>query len=90
MHFVHYPFYTYAYSFGELMVFALYEQYQNIGEPFVDKYLDILAAGGSDYPRNLLARMDLDITDPGFWQKGCDLIVKMIEQAEEEAAKLGY
>jgi oligoendopeptidase F len=90
LHFVHYPFYTYAYSFGELMVFSLYEQYQKTGEPFVEKYLDILAAGGSDYPRNLLARMDLDITDPGFWQNGCDLIIKMIEQAEVEAEKLGY
>jgi oligoendopeptidase F len=90
LHFVHYPFYTYAYSFGELMVLSLYEQYQNVGEPFVDKYLAMLTAGGSDYPRNLMAEMDMDITETVFWQKGCDFIERMIAQAEDEAKKLGY
>jgi oligoendopeptidase F len=90
LHFIHYPFYTYAYSFGELMVLSLFEQYQNIGEPFVEKYIDLLAAGGSDFPRNLMGEIGMDITDPGFWQKGCDFIERMIAQAEEEAHKLGY
>lgn len=90
LHFVHYPFYTYAYSFGELMVLALYEQYQKSGDDFVDKYIEMLSAGGSDYPRNLMAKMGMDITDPEFWQGGLDLIERMIAQAEDEAAKLGY
>ena len=89
LHFVHYPFYTYAYSFGELMVLALFEQYQKIGEPFVDKYLDMLASGGSDYPRNLMKQMGMDITDPEFWQGGMDLIERMISQAEEDAKTQG-
>jgi oligoendopeptidase F len=89
LHFVHYPFYTYAYSFGELMVLALYEQYRKSGGDFVDKYMDMLGAGGSDYPRNLMANMGMDITDPQFWQLGLDLVERMIAQAEEEAATLG-
>ncbi len=90
LHFVHYPFYTYAYAFGELMVLSLFEQYRKEGEPFVKKYTDMLAAGGSDYPRNLMKNMGLDITHPDFWQNGLDLIGRMIEQAETEAEKLGY
>ncbi len=90
LHFVHYPFYTYAYAFGELMVFSLFELYRKQGEPFVPKYLDMLAAGGSDYPKNLMAKMGLDITKPEFWQNGLDLLDGMIRQAEDEAKKLGY
>ena len=90
LHFVHYPFYTYAYSFGELMVLSLYEQYRKQGQPFVPKYLDMLAAGGSDYPKNLMAKMGLDITKPEFWQNGLDLLDGMVRQAEDEAKKLGY
>jgi oligoendopeptidase F len=90
LHFVHYPFYTYAYSFGELMVLSLYEQYRKQGQPFVPKYLDMLAAGGSDYPKNLMAKMGLDITKPEFWQNGLDLLDGMVTQAEDEAKKLGY
>ncbi|MBA3045511.1 MAG: M3 family oligoendopeptidase [Candidatus Thermoplasmatota archaeon] len=90
LHFVHYPFYTYAYSFGELMVLSLYEQYRKQGQPFVPKYMDMLAAGGSDYPKNLMAKMGLDITKPEFWQNGLDLLDGMVTQAEEEAKKLGY
>ncbi|KYK31089.1 MAG: hypothetical protein AYK23_04210 [Candidatus Proteinoplasmatales archaeon SG8-5] len=90
LHFVHYPFYTYAYSFGELMVLALYEQYRKSGGDFVDRYIDMLASGGSDYPRNLMKKMGMDITDPEFWQLGLDLVERMIAQAEEEAKALGY
>ncbi len=90
LHFVHYPFYTYAYSFGELMVLSLYEQYRNEGASFVPKYKQMLAAGGSEYPKDLMATIGQDISDPEFWQKGLDLIARMIKQAEEEAQKLGY
>ena len=90
LHFIHYPFYTYAYSFGELMVMSLYEQYRKQGKPFVPKYIDMLSAGGSDYPKNLMKKMGLDITNPAFWQNGLDLMGRMVEQAEAEAKKLGY
>jgi len=90
MHFVHYPFYTYAYAFGELMVLSLYEQYQKEGESFVPKYIEMLSAGGSGYPKDLMAKMGMDITNPDFWQNGMDLIGRMVDQAEEEAKKLGY
>ncbi len=90
LHFVHYPFYTYAYAFGELMVLSLYEQYQKEGQAFVDKYIEMLAAGGSGYPKELMAKLGMDIQDPAFWQNGMDLIGRMVDQAEEEAQKLGY
>jgi len=90
LHFVHYPFYTYAYSFGELMVLSLYEQYQKEGETFVPKYIEMLTAGGSDYPKNQMAKLGMNIQDPAFWQNGMDLIGRMVKQAEEEAKKLGY
>jgi len=56
----------------------------------VDDFLNILSAGGSDYPRNLMAGVGMDITQKAFWQKGCDFIERMIAQAEEEAKALGY
>lgn len=90
LHFVHYPFYTYAYSFGELMVLSLFEEYRKQGKAFVPKYTEMLAAGGSEYPKDLMAKMGLDITKPEFWQNGMDLISRMVDQAEEEAKKLGY
>lgn len=88
LHFVHYPFYTYAYSFGELMVLSLYEEYRRTGDAFVEKYLDMLASGGSDYPKNLVARMGLDITHPDFWQRGLDLMSGMVAEAEKLANEL--
>ena len=90
LHFVHYPFYTYAYSFGELMVLSLYEQYQKEGQPFVDKYIEMLSAGGSGYPKDMMVKLGMDIQDPAFWQNGMDLIGRMVDQADEEAKKLGY
>lgn len=90
LHFIHYNFYTYAYSFGELMVLSLYEEYRRTGDEFVGKYLEMLTAGGSDYPKNSVAKVGLDITDPGFWQRGFDLIDEMVKQAEDLANELGY
>jgi oligoendopeptidase F len=90
LHFVHYPFYTYAYSFGELMVMSLYEQYRKTGQEFVPRYLDMLAAGGSDYPKNLMKNMGFNINNAKFWQNGLNLIERMVKQAEDEAKKLGY
>ena len=87
-HFLHTPGYVYAYSFGELLVLALYRMYQDDGESFVPKYLDLLAAGDSDYPDRLLAKIGVDINDPGFWQKGIDVIEDWIGRAERLAREL--
>ncbi len=82
-HFVHTPFYCYAYGFGELLVLALYELYRREGAAFVPKYLDLLAAGGSDTPENLLRAVGVDVTDPAFWQLGLEPLRQMIEEAEQ-------
>ena len=87
-HFLHTPGYVYAYSFGELLVLALYRMYQDEGESFVPKYLDLLAAGDSDYPDRLLAKIGVDINDPGFWQKGIDVIEGWIDRAGALAREL--
>ena len=87
-HFLHTPGYVYAYSFGELLVLALYRIYQEQGESFVPKYIDLLAAGDSDYPDKLLAKVGVDINDPGFWQKGIHVIEEWVAQAESLARKL--
>jgi len=81
-HFVHTPFYCYAYSFGELLVLALYEKYRREGSAFVPHYLELLAAGGSDSPQNLLQRIGLDIEDPQFWHLGLEPFITMVEEAE--------
>ena len=87
-HFLHTPGYVYAYSFGELLVLALYRIYQEEGAGFVPKYIDLLAAGDSDYPDRLLAKVGVDINDPGFWQKGIDVIEEWVAQAESLARQL--
>jgi len=87
-HFLHTPGYVYAYSFGELLVLALYKLYQEEGASFVPKYLDLLAAGDSDYPDRLLARVGVDINDSDFWQKGIDVIEEWVTQAEALARQL--
>ncbi|MCZ6553787.1 MAG: M3 family oligoendopeptidase [SAR324 cluster bacterium] len=81
-HFIHTPFYVYAYCFGELLVLALLRRYDEEGAAFVPKYLELLAAGNSDSPVALLGRMGLDIADPGFWQTGLEVLEEMVAQAE--------
>jgi len=80
-HIINTPFYVYAYAFGELMVLSLYARYQQEGEAFVGKYFDLLAAGGSRTPAELVAEMGIDITHRSFWQNGCDLIRERVEEA---------
>lgn len=82
-HFLHTPGYVYAYAFGELLVLALYEEYTLRPDGFSDKYLELLSAGGSEWPEDLVAKMGLDITQPDFWQKGLNSFRKMVEEAEE-------
>jgi len=69
-HFIHSPFYCYAYSFGELLVLSLYSMYVKEGNVFVPKYIELLSSGGSDAPEVLLERVGVNIKDPGFWQGG--------------------
>jgi oligoendopeptidase F len=87
-HFVHSPFYCYAYAFGELLVLALVRRYDAEGEAFVPRYLELLAAGGSAPPPELLARVGLDIQDPRFWDSGLALLEGMVEEAERLADSL--
>jgi oligoendopeptidase F len=87
-HFVHTPFYCYAYAFGELLVLALLRRYDEEGEAFVPRYLELLAAGGSAPPPELLARVGLDIQDPRFWDGGLALLEGLVEEAERLAASL--
>lgn len=81
-HFIGSPFYVYAYSFGELLVMALYSMYRSEGAAFVPKYLELLRTGGSCSPANLLARVGIDIKDPGFWRGGMRVIEGLIEEFE--------
>jgi oligoendopeptidase F len=85
-HFVHSPFYCYAYAFGELLVLALLRRYDEEGEAFVPRYLELLGAGGSDSPEALLARIDLDIGDPAFWDGGLAVLEDMVAEAEALAS----
>jgi oligoendopeptidase F len=80
-HFIHSPFYCYAYSFGELLVLALYHKYLNEGNKFVPRYIELLSSGGSDAPEKLLERVGVNIKDPGFWQGGLDLLKDMVDDA---------
>jgi oligoendopeptidase F len=82
-HIYNVPFYTYAYSFGQLLVLALYQQYRLEGEAFVPRYLKLLSQGGSEAPMKILSEAGLDITSPSFWQGGFDLIQAMIAELEE-------
>jgi len=81
-HFLHTPGYVYAYAFGELLVLALYARYEERGDVFADQYLDLLRAGGSDWPHALVGRLGVDLTDEAFWQQGLDQIEALIDDAE--------
>ena len=81
-HFYHSPFYTYAYSFGQLLVLALYQQYRLEGQAFMPKYLKILSYGGSESPIKILTEAGLDISSPDFWQGGFDTLENMVVELE--------
>jgi oligoendopeptidase F len=87
-HFIHVPFYCYAYAFGELLVLALVQKYKQEGPAFVPRYLDLLASGGSDAPHVLLGKLGVDVNDPGFWELGLRLLGDMVAEAEKLAAGL--
>jgi oligoendopeptidase F len=88
-HFTASPGYVYAYAYGQLLALSVYQRYVEEGEAFVPRYLDMLAAGGSKSPEELGAIVGVDLTDPGFWSAGLDLIERSLEQAEQAAAEAG-
>lgn len=81
-HFIHSPFYVYAYAFGDCLVNSLYAVYENAADGFADRYLAMLAAGGTKHHSELLKPFGLDARDPAFWQTGLTLIERMIGELE--------
>lgn len=81
-HIVQWPFYVYAYAFGELLVLSLYARYKKEGDAFIPLYFALLEAGGSREPTELLKTLDIDITSAEFWQGGCDLVRSNLERAK--------
>ena len=81
-HFVHSPFYVYAYAFGDGLVNALYSVYESGAEGFEEKYFEMLKAGGSKHHKDLLAPFGLDASDPAFWDKGLSMIEGFIDELE--------
>ena len=81
-HFIHSPFYVYAYAFGDCLVNSLYGLYQEAHPGFVEKYFDMLKAGGSKHHSEMLAPFGLDARDPEFWNKGLNVISGMIDELE--------
>ena len=84
-HFVHSPFYCYAYAFGELLALALVQRYDEEGARFAPRYLEMLAAGAREPPRDVVARAGLDIAEPGFWSRGLRLLEGLVDEAERAA-----
>jgi oligoendopeptidase F len=76
------PFYVYAYSFGQLLVLSLYQQFKREGDAFKPRYRKILATGGSDAPARVLAEAGIDVRSPAFWQGGFDVIDNLVAQLE--------
>ncbi|WP_320195044.1 M3 family oligoendopeptidase [Agrobacterium rosae] len=81
-HFIHSPFYVYAYAFGDCLVNSLYAVYQNSDSGFQDKYFELLKAGGTKHHSELLKPFGLDATDPSFWNKGLSMIEGLIDELE--------
>ncbi|MEX1107936.1 MAG: M3 family oligoendopeptidase [Dongiaceae bacterium] len=81
-HFIHTPFYVYAYAFGDCLVNSLYAVYRQSDAGFAEKYLEMLRAGGSKRHKELLAPFGLDASDPAFWRRGLSLIGEMIDELE--------
>lgn len=84
-HIYYYPFYVYAYAFGQLLVFALYQQYKEEGEAFKPRYIELLSAGGSMSPEEILKKAGVDMRDAAFWQGGFDFVASMIDELEKVA-----
>lgn len=87
-HFYSYNFYVFTYAFGEALSLALYAKYKVEGESFVKKYTQALALGGSKTPHEIMKTLEIDISDPGFWDQGLDLLEGQIKQFTELAQEI--
>jgi oligoendopeptidase F len=88
-HFISTPGYVYAYAYGQLLALSVYRRYREEGEGFVDRYVEMLAAGGSMPPEELGRIVGVDLADPGFWDAGLDLVAEQLENAEAAAREAG-
>jgi oligoendopeptidase F len=88
-HFISTPGYVYAYAYGQLLALSVFRRYREAGEGFVDRYVEMLSAGGSMPPDELARIVDVDLADPGFWDAGLDLVEEQLEAAEEAARAAG-
>jgi oligoendopeptidase F len=86
-HFIHAPFYVYAYAFGDCLVNSLYAVYEKADKGFAERYLDMLGAGGTKHHKELLAPFGLDASDPNFWSMGLKVIEGLIDELEAMDAK---
>ena len=84
-HFIGSPGYVYAYAYGQLLALSVYKLYTERGEEMVPSYLELLAAGGSRSPEELGKIVGVDLTDPGFWDSGLDLVEEQLNQAVDAA-----
>jgi oligoendopeptidase F len=85
-HFIGTPGYVYAYAYGQLLALSVYARYLEEGDPFVPRYIELLAAGGSRSPEDLARIAGLDLEDPEFWSRGLDLVRAQLGAAEDAAA----
>ncbi len=88
-HFIATPGYVYAYAYGQLLALAVYGRYEEEGEGFVPAYLELLGAGGSRSPEELGQIVGVDLADPGFWDRGLDLVERQLDDAEAAAREAG-
>ena len=88
-HFIATPGYVYAYAYGQLLALAVYAQYEERGDEFVPKYLELLAAGGSRSPEELGAIVGVDLADPAFWDGGLDIVERQLQLTEAAAKDAG-
>jgi oligoendopeptidase F len=86
-HFINSPGYVYAYAYGQLLALSAYGRYREEGDPFVPRYLELLAAGGSRSPEELGAMVGIDLADPGFWDAGLKLVEEQLAAAEALASR---
>ena len=88
-HFIHTPGYVYAYAYGQLLALSVYKRYEEVGDEFVPRYLDLLRAGGSMSPQDLGRIVDCDLADPEFWDGGLAIVDEQLTAAEDAAAAAG-
>ena len=88
-HFIATPGYVYAYAYGQLLALSVYAKFEARGDAFVPNYLDMLRAGGSMKPEDLTALVDCDLTDPGFWSAGLDIVEQQLTRASQAAEAAG-